>query len=179
MHITRLWALDTALHIDYITDFLIQVDQALKKLEVGTVITLANGARWLGMDSITTSNLYVRADFPDMIRVGPAYRKSKQWPENTGTTICTGTTGKQRFLELDLHGGSMSYKFLLQLRAFVMISTHDHRLNHFKDLESDWKSSGLCLKSKLRLCYYQPAFCSPLALLEVDFVQHFELVQQT
>ena len=83
---------------------------ALKALKAGTkiiriillrclIISIGNGAKWLGLESVTTSNLYVRAEFPEILRACEAYKQSKNWPERTGTIVCTETPGTQQSLQ--------------------------------------------------------------------------------
>ena len=63
-------------------------------MEVGSVIHLGGGAQWLGLKNVATSDLYVRACYPDLLEAGEQYRKSKASLNSPFLLTYTGTPGQ-------------------------------------------------------------------------------------
>ena len=62
-------------------------------LEAETVITLEDGAVWLGMPEVALSDLYVRRCYIELFQAREAYIKARGW-EGMGPISCyTGTPG--------------------------------------------------------------------------------------
>ena len=72
----------------------LQVAAAIRKMEVGIVIHLAGGAQWLDFKNIASSDLYVRACYPQLLEASKQFRKAEDSLNSPILLTYTGTPGK-------------------------------------------------------------------------------------
>jgi len=62
-------------------------------VEADTVIRLKDGAIWLGMDDVASSDLFVRGCYIELFQARDAYIKARGWEGKGPIIVYTGTPG--------------------------------------------------------------------------------------